>query len=85
MSSFIQFSKGFFCKVVKPTPTLVLHVLCFNKKKRKETKIRKKEKERKKKKERKKEKKEREKERKIKKDKKEIKKERRAVPSLNLN
>ena len=49
--------KGFFCKVVKPTPTLVLHVLCFDKTKKrkgKEIKIRKKEK----KKERKKEKKE---------------------------
>ena len=49
--------QGFFCKVVKPTPTLVLHVLCFNKTKKRKIKIRKKEKERNK--ERKKKKKER--------------------------
>ena len=53
-----NFQGFFFCKVVKPTPTLVLHVLCFNKtKKRKEIKIRKKEKERKKERKRKKRKK----------------------------
>ena len=50
VNSFIQFSKVFFCKVVKPTPTLVLHVLCFNKKKRnKDKKERKKEKKKRKK------------------------------------
>ena len=30
----IKISKGVFCKVVKPTPTLVLHVLCFDKTKK---------------------------------------------------
>ena len=43
-----------FCKIVKPNPTLVLHVLCFNIQKRGKKRKEKKEKQKEKKKERKK-------------------------------
>ena len=37
-NSNISISRDLFCKVVKATPTLVLYVLCFNTRKRREKK-----------------------------------------------